>query len=246
MQRFIDWKLESEHGELPLPLENRTKNSRIPPHSTIGAILASSGGSTLLRSLRNNLLDQAGDNIALALIRIDLIRDANDLQRIDSVTDRLPSAVAAFFDSALQRVGQQSETQRDLGVAAIAVVSCFPFHQGAPFAVFKRMMAKLERVASEESLSHRSIEEVLHAAKGFLTVEPYPHRPLRAYCRDFHLYVSEDYNESLMWARSQMRLEESFSITKRAQTFQPVITGPSGGQRAEDMSKYKLHRHMEY
>ncbi|KAK7422806.1 hypothetical protein QQX98_001367 [Neonectria punicea] len=205
MEQFVDWKLESEHGELPL--RNPSNNPRKPPHSAIGASLAVPRNGAALDALRREVLDRAKNNIVLARIRIDMLQDNRMLERLGSMANRLPGAVVALFDAAMKRIERQPEGQRDLGLTAITVISHASFNRGVPFATFQRILEKAAMTSEQRYPSHRSIEEVLHAAKGFIVVEPLQHRPLKAYTKDFHLYTSENYNENLAWVRSQVQVE---------------------------------------
>ncbi|KAK1990785.1 hypothetical protein LX36DRAFT_691567 [Colletotrichum falcatum] len=58
--------------------------------------------------------------------------------------------------------------------------------------------------AAAAHVAHRSLEEMLHAARGFLKARNGENRPLVAFCESFHTYAREHYSESLVWAHAQL------------------------------------------
>lgn len=232
--RFIDWDLEAEHGDLGLGNndgEDDDDPDGKPPKSAFGRQLSDPQNLEALDTLREQLRYHAQGNVSIARLRLDNVHQAQSIDAITSAwADTLPANIVAFFDAGIRRIEDQPPARRDLGLKAIAAVAHYHYADGGlAYAALDRILRRASarghatRTQSAPVVStttkrmhgsntavdvvhvpHRSLEEMLHAACGFLTVETLEHRPLRAYCESFHTYARENYNESLVWAHAQL------------------------------------------
>ncbi|KAK1961345.1 hypothetical protein LY78DRAFT_588937 [Colletotrichum sublineola] len=224
--RFIDWDLEMEHGELGLGSGNPDK----PPPSALGRRLLDPRNQEALARLRDQVGSQAEGNISLARLRLDNVHQTQSLGALFARSDVLPANIVDFFDAGMGRIEEQPPSQRDLGLKVIAAVSHYDFALGIEYehlqGIIRRSTktparAHAKRTTSTPTVStrrrrstmpvpgmahvaHRSLEEMLHAARGFLTFRNEETRPLVAFCESFHTYARENYNESLVWAHAQL------------------------------------------
>ncbi|KAK2028801.1 hypothetical protein LX32DRAFT_618426 [Colletotrichum zoysiae] len=226
--RFIDWDLEMEHGELGLGSENPDK----PPPSALGRRLIDPRNQEALARLRDRVGSQAEGNISLARLRLDNVHQTQSVGALFARFDVLPANIVDFFDVGIGRIEAQPPSQRDLGLKVIAAVAHYDFTLGIEYehlqGIIRRSTktparAHAKRTTSTPTVStrrrrgsstpapetsshvaHRSLEEMLHAARGFLTFRNEKSRPLVAFCESFHTYAREHYNESLVWAHAQL------------------------------------------
>jgi hypothetical protein len=202
MQKFVAWDLEKEHGDLGLQSLNDTK----PPLSSRGKELRRRHGDGAQRRLDWIVLKAFG-NVGIAKLRLDLVHSVQYLEAIDVVGDRLPGNIIALFDAGIQRLEKQPDAQRELGLCAIA--AAVHNFKGVPFATLERWVYEATSKSGAVKIPPHTLEDVLQAAQGFLVVSSAVDRVVRHYHDHFHLYASEDYNESLLWARSQLRFNRS-------------------------------------
>ncbi|KAK1964000.1 hypothetical protein LY78DRAFT_715649 [Colletotrichum sublineola] len=216
-ERFIDWNLEMEHGDLGLCSTNEIK----PPNSGLGRELIKARNHDALFILRKKIAHKSGANVSLVLLRLS---NVHQLQSVDSILspmpDTLPTNTVAFFHAGMQRIEEQSLSERDLGFKAIAAVAHYGYRGGVTYEALHRLLqtptktlarhqpisAQYESVSSTAAgaetrrsplaipVSHRCLDEMLHAACG-------------TYCKEFHVYARENYNESLFWAHTQLRFD---------------------------------------
>ncbi|KAK1985868.1 hypothetical protein LZ30DRAFT_685846 [Colletotrichum cereale] len=225
--RFIDWDLEMEHGELGLGSENPDK----PPPSALGRRLLDPRNQEALARLRNQVGSQAKGNISLARLRLDNVHQTQSVGALFARSDVLPANIVGFFDVGIRRIEKQPPSQRDLGLKVIAAVAHYDFFSGIEYEDLRGIIRRstktsarphAKRTTSTPTVStrrrrstmpapetahvaHRSLEEMLHAARGFLTFMNNKNgRPLVAFCESFHTYARENYNESLVWAHAQL------------------------------------------
>ncbi|KAK2049365.1 hypothetical protein LZ31DRAFT_627677 [Colletotrichum somersetense] len=229
-ERFIDRDLEIEHGDLGLYSTNEDK----PPHSDLGRDLVKARNHDALTILRRRIAHQSGANISLALLHLS---NVHQLRSVDSILsplpDVLPANIVAFFHAGMRRIEKQSRSQRDLGLKAIAAAAYCDYRRGINYEVLDRLLqtptktlarhqptsAQSEPVVSTIAgtgtrrsplliPSHHRLDEMLHAACGFLVVDnPVDDLHLatiRTYCEEFHVYAREKYSESLLWAHSEL------------------------------------------
>ncbi|KDN70109.1 hypothetical protein CSUB01_11924 [Colletotrichum sublineola] len=233
-ERFIDWNLEMEHGDLGLCSTNEIK----PPNSGLGRELIKARNHDALFILRKKIAHKSGANVSLVLLRLS---NVHQLQSVDSILspmpDTLPTNTVAFFHAGMQRIEEQSLSERDLGFKAIAAVAHYGYRGGVTYEALHRLLqtptktlarhqpisAQYESVSSTAAgaetrrsplaipVSHRCLDEMLHAACGFLvtdtSVDNLHLATIRTYCKEFHVYARENYNESLFWAHTQLRFD---------------------------------------
>ncbi|KAF6801240.1 TOL protein [Colletotrichum sojae] len=225
--RFIDWDLEAEHGDLGLGSSDDGK----PPKSAFGRKLSDPRNHEALSTLQEQLRYHAQGNVSLARLRLDNVHRTQSVDKITSAwADTLPANIVAFFDAGIRRIEDQPPARRDLGLKAIAAVAHYHYSDGGlEYAALDRILRRASArghatrtqsapvvsttIKENKNMStavdavhvpHRSLEEMLHAVCGFLTIGVLGHRPLQAYCESFHTYARENYNESLVWAHAQL------------------------------------------
>lgn len=211
IRKFVAWDLEKEHGDLGLQSLNDTK----PPLSSLGKELRQRHGDGAQRHLHSIELKAFG-NIGIAKLRLDLVHSAQCLEAVEVVSDRLPGNIIALFDAGIQRLEKQPDAQRELGLCAIA--AAVHSYEGVPFATLERWVHEATSKSGAVKIPPHTLEDVLQAAQGFLVVNSDVDRVVRHYHDSFYLYASEDYNESLLWARSQLRfngLARSFTLADK-------------------------------
>ncbi len=221
LEDFVAYSLEKEHGDLGLGSPCPQK----PPLSTLGrALTRSPQGTRAARNLADAIADRAENNIALALARLEMAHAAPTLEASRTVSDRLPPTITALFDAGMVRVEAQPAGRRELGLRAIAAVAHFR-SKPVRFADLERWLAEAElrAPAAASHIPHRSLEEVLHAANGFLVITSEygeAERYLKTYHTDFYVYASQGYRPSLAWATAELTF--SNDRFKRHMTLQAV------------------------
>lgn len=227
LKQFIDRDLEMEHGDLGL---GTTKDDK-PPRSNLGRLLADPVNHAALATLRSRTLDQADGNISLALLRLNNVHQLQSVESIVSpLADVLPANIVSFFNAGIQCIEEQPWARRDLGLKVIAAVAHYDYHTGIGYESLESLLrnsskssamqqptraqsasfagsaaaTKMEAGLTGIHVPHRSLEELLHSARGFIIMGPLGHRPLKAYSQAFHVYVQENYNESLVRAREKL------------------------------------------
>ncbi|KAL0261362.1 hypothetical protein SLS55_002792 [Diplodia seriata] len=198
---FASWSLEAEHGDLGLDTDNDNK----PPHSALGRTLVHRGGARAIQSLVNSIANDAFNNLTFIKLRLDAIRTATSIDAVLSVGDRLPANRVAMFDAAIERIAAQAQPQSRLGLAAISAAA--NRYNGRPFGELER---ELHRVVprsggAQGPRGRYSVAEVLKATAGFLTVDNTEDQVVAPYHESFFLYVTEGYNELLVWTRGDLR-----------------------------------------
>ncbi|KAL1645002.1 hypothetical protein SLS58_004073 [Diplodia intermedia] len=207
---FACWSLEAEHGDLGLDTDNDDK----PPHSALGRTLVHRGGARAIQSLVNSIANDAFNNLTFIKLRLDAIRTATSVDAVLSVGDRLPGNRVAMFDAAIGRIAAQAQPQSRLGLAAISAAA--NRYHGRPFGELER---ELHRVVprsggAQGPRGRYSVAEVLKATAGFLTVDNTEDQVVAPYHESFFLYVTEGYNELLVWTRGDLR-ESVLESTQR-------------------------------
>ncbi|KAF6841655.1 hypothetical protein CPLU01_00327 [Colletotrichum plurivorum] len=230
LDRFISRDLEIEHGDLGLKSSEEDK----PPPSELGRSLRDPRNRQTLDMLRERIAEQAHGNVSLALLRLS---NVHRLQSVDGVleplADVLPSNVVAFFHDGVRRIVGQPAAQRDLGLKVIAAVAHYDFYSGIAYEALDVLIRLPEKTLSrhqqagkqpvpavltatgttEEAAAitspkpYHRLEDMLHAARGFLVVGTLPTRPLRVYCDTFRQYVRQKYSKPLADAYDQLDFE---------------------------------------
>ncbi|WYZ35159.1 hypothetical protein EsH8_I_001435 [Colletotrichum jinshuiense] len=230
VKQFVDWDLEREHGNLGL---GSTNEEDLPPKSDLGRRLTTARNYETLEMLRENIQKQAERNVSLARLRLDNVHQNPTVDVILApLKDALPANIVAFFNAGMQRIEKQPRVQRELGLQVIAAVTQYEYNskymghkvvdgilrkaarggarqqvnrsQSEPEMPTATAAEKQARLSSSYD-PYYTLEEMVHAACGFLVVEdPTGDRLLRAYCQTFHAFAKENYNEGLMWARASL------------------------------------------
>jgi hypothetical protein len=217
MKDFIKRTIQREHGDL----EGQTSNvgassSEWPPPSTLGrALIESDRGKSLIHDTET----RAEGNLAWARLRLDDICKAETIEDTMLRKDRLPRNLVSLFDAGVREVESQQREVASLGLKAILLASlgsqAFPSirkyipeellneeafdkneeMQGVPFVAIRNWIYD-HKVNPYPDLV--TIKEVLHAAMGFLKVDPDDDDRISVYHKDFGLYVCERYNTKLV------------------------------------------------
>ncbi|OJD30377.1 heterokaryon incompatibility protein [Diplodia corticola] len=196
---FASWSLEAEHGDLGLDTSNENK----PPRSALGRTLVNRGGPKVIQSLVNSIANDAFNNISFIKLRLDAIRTAHSVDAVLTVGDRLPGNRVAMFDAAIKRIAGQAQPQSRLGLTAISAAA--NHYNGRPFRDLERELHRVVPRDGARGSQPYSVQEVLKATAGFLTVDNSEDQLVLPYHESFFLYVTENYNELLVWTRGDLR-----------------------------------------
>jgi len=243
VRKFVAWALEHEHGDLGLDSDAAEK----PPLSLLGRRLRD-GGQGAAEGLVAHITSQAENNIALARARLELVHAVEDVAAAGVVRDRLPPNVSGLFDAILACVEAQPPSQRELGLKAIAAVG----HDDHVTVEAGALMEWLDRAAAWAGTietPHRSLEDVLDAARGCLiTTVPMgeQERFVLPFHDDFRTYINEGYRESLIWATAELGRARKAGLEKPkpSQTFQVGVFLRRIGATEELLNREPLHRIM--
>ncbi|OCL11267.1 hypothetical protein AOQ84DRAFT_374160 [Glonium stellatum] len=209
MRKYVAWDLEKEHGDLGFGILNESK----PPLSKLGFTLREDETGAATLGILTDVVNKAFGNVSIAKLELDLIHSAQSMETIESTPDRQPRNLVALFDEGIKQIDQQPPSQRDLGLKAIAAAGRDP--NGVPLVHLERLLRDTTPAHDQLSLPPRSLEDVLRAARGFLFLKPNGDRDVALYHTTLPLYVTEGYNQSLMWAISQLRASKiSRSVTR--------------------------------
>jgi hypothetical protein len=209
MQEFVAWDLEKEHGDLGLSVLNLNK----PPMSKLGVALCEDRTGATISGILREIVNTATGNVSIAKLGLDLVHSAQSMESIESTPDRLPGNLVALFDEGIKHIEQQPQSQQDLGFRAIAAAA----HNldGVPLIHLERLLRDTTPVHNQLNMPPRSLEDVLRAAKGFLFLRHSEDYDVTLYHPIFPSYVTEEYNQSLVWAISQLRTSKiSRSVTQ--------------------------------
>lgn len=238
MSRFIAAELERTHGDIGLGSTCKHK----PDRSKLGRALVEGKTTDSSQELLEFIVKSAGGNIALAKLRLETI-DA--FQSVDStlrIGDRLPDNIQAMFDAGIDRINKKPQAEAALGLKAILGVATR--YSGEPFWELQRWLQRQAAFASPaNTTSSLEIEEVLHAAAGFLSCDTWDERSVvTLYNEAFTSYVAQNYNESFIWVRSEMQLgirPRSNSMTMGSGQVSDVSEHPRPklGPRAEPLTR---------
>ena len=209
MQEFVAWDLEKEHGDLGLSVPNLNK----PPMSKLGVALREDRTGPTSSGILREIVNTATGNVSIAKLGLDLVHSAQLMETVESTPDRLPRNLVALFDEGIKHIEQQPQSQRDLGFRAIAAAA--HNFDGVPLIHLERLLRDTTPAHDQLNMPPRSLEDVLHAARGFLFLRHSEDYDVTLYHSIFPLYVNEEYNQSLVWAISQLRASKiSRSVTQ--------------------------------
>jgi hypothetical protein len=156
-------------------------------------------------------------NITIAKLYLDNIHKQQSLDVVEKVGDRLPRNIVALFDAEIECIKQQPRYQSDIALMAIAAAA--EKNQGVLLALLEDWMRDaIIRLPHLANSPPRSLEDILRYANGFIAEITFTReRCVSTYNELFALYVREDYNETLFWARSQLNIHR----VTRSLTYQP-------------------------
>lgn len=144
-------------------------------------------------------------NITLALLYLEdvFMRSDFTLLTADSIQDRLPRGVVAFFDAEMKRIECRPEPQRLPPLLAIAAAA----HSSHGISLTElENLIYLAHSTSLRSDYPRSLEDIFKTANGWLIDPRTVKREVDICCKPaFSLYIKEDYNKSLALAKLQLR-----------------------------------------
>lgn len=192
LKRLITWLLQREHGDLGLMDSDACT---WPPRSIFGSELHNSTNAPhAARDVVKELVERSSPNVTVARLRLDELATIDSVEEFSITLDRLPRSIVEFFDVGIRRISAQAQENADLGIESI--VMAVSDRGSKPYAELAR---DLKTFAPEHGSSNddRHVEEVLHSAMGFLTLEYLEDQPISACHQDFELYVTEDYNNTL-------------------------------------------------
>lgn len=183
MADYVSWDIENEHGDLDLGADIGLK----PPLSMLGAKLKASRRPQAAQWLRNQIVDQADQNPAIARLRVDGAHEnLSAIEDIDALPGQLPEALTAMFDASIARIKEQPQLDAELGLRALALWASEIDNQDD-------LLSELEATSIPESLC--TIERVLHATGGFLYVAQEVYKPIVPYSFSFGTYVRGGYSD---------------------------------------------------
>ncbi|KAI8212125.1 hypothetical protein K4K52_008867 [Colletotrichum sp. SAR 10_76] len=229
VDQFINHDLETQHGDLGL---GSSTPEKLPPHSRLGRQLAATENRIALTELQGKVVRQAERNVSLARLRLDNEHQAQSAESVFSpLADVLPVNIVGFFRAGMRRVEEQPPERRDLGFKVIAAVTQYNYGVGIPYEALDKLLRNPTKTSARQQplrtqsapvvsgvkrkagpdpapthVPHRSLEEMLHAACGFVVMVPLGNRPLRAYSEAFHEYARH-YHEDLRWAHAQLNFD---------------------------------------
>lgn len=153
------------------------------------------------------LTDETGDNITIALLRLEHISLGETIDVVGAESDRLPRNIVASFDTGIDHImSNQHILRRSLGVKAIQIVGKSKHMAGIPFCDLRERIMEgwcySDKSCLENLLdSENAMEELLSASNGFLQLRfnrgddvPY----IECYHKDFDVYVAQNYGNSLV------------------------------------------------
>ncbi|KAF2966546.1 hypothetical protein GQX73_g7023 [Xylaria multiplex] len=221
---LVKHAIEQEHGYVGFKgsiLEDKL------PESAFGKQLLRSGKAG---DVAEEITRRADGNIALAHKRLEILHHDQSLKVFYATNDRLPATIVDMFDSGVYSVETQALNERTLGLQALAIVG--HNQNGVSFEKFKKLtqLSAKARGIGRKYNPCRSIDDVLHAAKGLVIRETDQDRLLlKAFHSDFFFYCREHYRPSIVWANSLLQeTEYDLGPLKRAQTFSPRGIKDSG------------------
>jgi hypothetical protein len=194
LQPYLCWEMEREHGDLGLRSNHPDKPLRL---SKLGKRFRSSGNKDLVQETLNLVNSKAGNIIAIARLRMEIIHTGDDAPEIG---EGLPRKVVSLFNAVI-------DSCSEFGVKAIAAAS----HLVQQTSEKHVRVESLERVLKPEPGSECTTVRLLRSAKGVLVAlevkDSPPPSPLLVmfYNDDFGMYAAQGYNERLQKALSGMR-----------------------------------------
>ncbi|KAI9662633.1 MAG: hypothetical protein M1821_008800 [Bathelium mastoideum] len=193
LQELIWWELQKEHGNLGLRLES---NMEWPPLSTLGKSLSSDHEAAAATS--GEISNRAQGNLTMAKLRLEGLLEARNIGYLFATKDRLPPNIVAFFDNLVAQIVTSSKPEDVLGLEALKIISRTAGVTGIEMGQFKKQLQK--SIPHEQSAHGLAFMRALFAARGVLNLGITDREgalAVKAYHSDFHIYLSEAYNETV-------------------------------------------------
>ncbi|KAF9699633.1 hypothetical protein EKO04_002407 [Ascochyta lentis] len=219
MAKFVAWDLEREHGDLGL-----NSSARKPPLSLLGETLLSNQATKPIHTLVDDITAYSYENIGIARARLDLVHDMESLDSLQARKDQLPATIVALYDLGLRGIEQQSQSQRDLALKAIAAVAR---HDNGEL-----VGDLLNQLRKPEHPELRSGEEIVEATRGWLVdfLKDGPQR-LMVYNTNFMYYVEQRYHRAIH--RTSIQIESDSRRTTGRSEPQDDFKEPTRGPLAK-------------
>jgi hypothetical protein len=201
---FIKWDLEREHGDLGLGSGHTNK----PPLSQFGISFRSTRAGQAGQDWTEKIARDCSGSVLRAKLALDTIHSLKTADAYKFIPRRIPTNVQAIFQKELWNIARQPASQHDLAFKSMAAVGKQGDDVlGLPLSQLAFLLR--ERVQRDGSrMPPRSVEDILHAAKGHLKLNPpasdddeYTIGPFHP---DFYLYTLDDYNDDLIMANAQL------------------------------------------
>jgi hypothetical protein len=249
LEGYVTWEIQKFNGDFQLTHE---PGHSITQSQTSTGVTEPIEDTTTIFPVAIEILQTAVEsisrqaNITIAKLFLDNIHKQQTLDIIEKTGDRLPRNLVALFDAEIESIKQQPKHQSDIALMAIAAAA--ERDQGVPLVLLEDWMRDaIIRLPHLAKSPPRSLEDILRYAKGFITevISHHNERCVSTYNQLFTLYVLEDYNDSLFWARRELNIQR----ISRSVTYQPpklaspplVASPPTIDQSFEEFSQ-KLGR----
>lgn len=203
MHHFVSHQLQIEHGYLGLKTTiGQYKECDFPPLSDLGKSLNASKAEKLVQTIT----DQAEGNVALALMRLEHIRDFTTAEEALAVSDRLPSAIVAAFTAGLDRISRRNGRSQKVGSDPQAEAKAQPPPLGLEVIAFvateKSNNGMMWRNLKDQLVKHGwrddiTEDDILATTAGFLKENLLDGHTIKCYHNDFMLFASENYHNGL-------------------------------------------------
>jgi Heterokaryon incompatibility protein (HET) len=203
MEKFILWDMWREHEDVGFAVQE----TGVPPLSPEENPPRTPSTDATLGKIISFVSKYAHSNITIAKIRLEEIHNGRSSEDLDNVRDRLPHSLVALFDAGIQRIERQPKAQRDLALLAIAAAA--EKDTGVSLTSLEECIRDaMSRSPHVVNAPPHSLEDILRAANGFLAMQRCDSKDVAIFNPAFLLYVKENYNDSLYWARRQLGLND--------------------------------------
>jgi hypothetical protein len=222
MDEYVAWDLKRVYGDNKSHQikENGSLGTSSEMHKADVEITSTLSATGERRRKVIETISKVG-NITLVKLYLDNIHKHQTFDVVEKVGDRQARNLIAFFDAGIERIKQQPKHQSDVALMAIAAAA--EKERGIPLIQLEEWMRDaLSRLSHIASAPPRSLEDILRFANGFITAAYSGDRRVSTYNPLFALYVRENYNNTLFWAKSQLNIHR----VSRSSTFQPQLTSP--------------------
>jgi hypothetical protein len=201
MEKFVVHSIQEEHGDLNEAQSRELwPNENWPALSPLGTVLKQQmeGDSYDSINLVKFIVSGADGNVGLANLLLKAVQFADSMEETKVPVDMICPILTSIFDSginAIESKGQHHDTYQ-LAISAMKLATEVYPHWGMNYLAIK---AKLKMLPTF------NLQELLYAAKGFLSIRPIEDETLieeygedsmvRAFNDNFALYASQRYNK---------------------------------------------------